>query len=52
MSTYIKDFDWEEYNNDEESLEKFYEDLEESDKNKNRKKQIKMRSYEGYYEEG
>ena len=50
MSTYIKDFDWEQYK-DEESLDQFYKDLEDDDKEKNRKKQIKMRSYEGYYDD-
>lgn len=37
MSTYIRDFDWEEYK-EEEKLEQFYENLEEHDKEKNRKR--------------
>ena len=49
MSTYIKDFDWEEYQ-DEESLEKYYEELEEQEKLKKQKRQTKLREYEGYGE--
>ena len=52
MSTYIKDFDWEEYQDaDEEKYEMFYNELEERDNESSRKKQYKMRSYEGYNEE-
>ena len=52
MSTYIKDFDWEEYENaSEEKYEEFYNELEQRDKERSRKKQYKMRSYEGYNEE-
>lgn len=52
MSTYIKDFDYDDYRNArDDEYENFYEELEQQDKEKNRKKQYKMRKYEGYYEE-
>ena len=52
MSTYIKDFDWEEfYDADDEKYEEFYNELEQRDNERIRKKQYKMRSYEGYTEE-
>mgnify|MGYP007012524672 CR=1 FL=1 len=39
MSTYIKDFDWEEYQDaDEEKYEMFYNELEERDNERSRKK--------------
>lgn len=48
MSKYI-DFDIEEYP-DEESLDCFYDELEESDRQKNSKRKQKMLKYEGYDE--
>ena len=51
MSKYI-DFDYDEYRNAaEDDYENFYEELEERDKEKNRKRQYKMRNYEGYNED-
>lgn len=47
MSSYIKDFDYD-LLKDEEQLEDYYEELEESDKDTRRKRYTKMRGYEGY----
>lgn len=45
MSSYIRD-----YNEENTDWEEFYDELEEQDKNKNRKKPRKLREYEGYNE--
>lgn len=50
MSSYIKDYEWEQYK-DADDFENYYDLLEEQDKIKSRKRQTKLREYEGYVED-
>ena len=47
MGAYIKDFDLEEFHT-EDDWEKYYDELEQKDKQRQQKHQTKMRNYEGY----
>lgn len=51
MSSYIRDYEWEQYQNDDD-WDKYYTALEEQDKVKTRKRQTKLREYEGYTDGG
>ena len=51
MSSYIKDFEWEQYE-ESENWDEYYTALEEQDKEKSRKRQTKLREYEGYTDGG
>ena len=52
MSSYIKDFDWEEYQSeDDEKMYDLYDQMEQKDRERTRKKYTKMRGYEGYIDE-
>ena len=48
MGKYIQ-FDYEEIN-DDESLDQFYEELEDTDREKDSKRKKKMSEYAGYYD--
>lgn len=48
MGKYIQ-FDYEEIN-DDESLDQFYEELEDTDREKDSKRKKKMSEYVGYYD--
>ena len=50
MSSYIKDFDWSEYQDNEESLDDYYLELEQKDQEQDYKRRTKMSRYEGYNE--
>ena len=47
MSSYIKDLDLDEFRDDED-WERYYEDLEEQAEARKRKRQTKLRTYDGY----
>ncbi len=47
MGAYIKDFDLEEFHT-EDDWDKYYDELEQKDKQRQQKRQTKMRNYEGY----
>lgn len=52
MSSYLKGNEWEQLlDQDDDSLQDYYEELEETDKRNRRKRQTKMREYEGYADE-
>lgn len=51
MSKYIKDIDLSLFEDiDEDKVELLYEQIDESDRERDRKSQRKMRDYDGYYE--